>query len=183
MSQQEIAESILVIGIGNEFRNDDGAGIFVSKLIRARNLPGVKTLDQSGEGAELMESWAGFKTLFLVDAVSSLSNSGTIHRIDTRIQSVPLKFFNCSSHAFGIAESIELSKILGTLPERCSLFGIEGKDFGWGRMLSAEVERAAEQVVETIISEIGPTCLCTQSIGSEDQRRMNRQYSTGEASI
>lgn len=66
---------MLVIGIGNEFRSDDGVGILVARAIKQKNLSGVVVIEQSGEGAALMDAWSGAENVAVIDAVLS---SGTV---------------------------------------------------------------------------------------------------------
>lgn len=144
----------LIIGVGNSYRTDDGVGPLVVRRLAAMNLPGVVVREESGEGAALMESWKDADHVIVIDAVSSGSPPGTIHRIDAHTQSVPASFFHYSSHAFGVAEAIEMARALDRLPAHLVLFGTEGKDFGAGFGLSAEVDGAAEEVLKMVAQEI-----------------------------
>ncbi len=142
----------LLIGIGNPFRRDDGVGIQVAEKIRAMGLAGVDVYTLSGEGTALMESWRDAEQVVIVDAVRSKATPGKIHEIDASLVRVPSEFFHYSSHAFGVAEAIELSRILKQLPPRVNVIGIEGKDFSEGIGFTPEVQVAAEQVTARIES-------------------------------
>jgi hydrogenase maturation protease len=144
----------LVIGIGNEYRRDDAVGLVVARRLRQRNLAGVTVIEQSGEGTALMEAWKDAASVILVDAVCSGAPPGTVHRLDARAHGIPANFFHCSTHAFGVAEAVELARALGQLPEQLILYGIEGKDFAAGLGLSAEVERAAQRLSQQIVTEV-----------------------------
>ena len=50
-------DEILVIGVGNEFRGDDGAGAFIARLLKRENPKRTRIECQRGEAAALMESW------------------------------------------------------------------------------------------------------------------------------
>ena len=68
---------MLVIGIGNPFRNDDRAGLEVAQdelntLARDR----LKVLEIAGNPMALLDLWKGFDEVLLVDAVSSKSDPG-----------------------------------------------------------------------------------------------------------
>jgi hydrogenase maturation protease len=145
---------VCIIGIGNKFRNDDGIGLLVAEWLKESSNPGVQVVALAGEGGDLLGAWSDTDTVFLIDAVSSGSPGGTIHRIDVNHQLIPTELFHHSTHAFSVANCIELAKILGTLPERCILFGIEGKDYRMGTTISPAVKKAANEVVTTIQSEI-----------------------------
>ena len=63
-------------------RGDDAVGGMVVRNIRERHLPNVRTLEADGEGTSLIEAWTGAQTVFIVDAVSSGAEPGTVHKID-----------------------------------------------------------------------------------------------------
>lgn len=142
----------LLIGIGNPFRRDDGVGIQVAEKMRDLLPENVEVLTQSGEGGNLMQSWVDADQIVVVDAVRSKSTPGRIHEIDASMLRVPSEFFHYSSHAFGVAEAIELSRILNQLPRRVNVIGIEGKDFSVGIGLTPEVDAAVEHVLSKINS-------------------------------
>jgi hydrogenase maturation protease len=148
----------LVIGVGNEFRRDDGVGPIVAERLGAMSLEGVRVCLQSGEGASLMESWSGVDAVVIIDAARSSSKPGTIHRFEAGDTQIPSEFFHYSTHAFSVAEAVELARALGRLPKRLILYGIEGGDFSTGRGLSDEVERASTQVVELIREDLKHYC-------------------------
>jgi hydrogenase maturation protease len=145
---------ILVVGVGNEYRSDDGVGILIAREIREKHLGSVTVKEESGEGTALMEAWKGFETVILIDAISSASKPGTIVTIDAGKKNVPAKFFHYSTHAFSIAEAIELARELKTLPPHVLLFGIEGASFQAGVGLSRTVQESAKNVVSQIMQHI-----------------------------
>jgi hydrogenase maturation protease len=145
----------LVIGVGNDFRSDDGAGLAVARLLKARRRDGLAVLEHTGEVAGLLEAWRGADTVILVDAVVTGAAAGTIHRFDPRARDFPRECFQCSTHAFGIPEALALGRALNLLPPRLVVFGVEARDFAPGGALSGEVERAARQAAERILQEIG----------------------------
>ncbi len=140
----------LVIGVGNAMRGDDGAGLAVARALAARVGPGVRVMEASGEGAALMDAWCGAETVILVDAARSGAPPGTIHRFDAVREPMPARFFHYSTHAFSVAEAVELARVLGALPPRLLVFGIEGRTFEAGAALSPEAARAAEEAAEEI---------------------------------
>lgn len=145
-----MTNDILIIGIGNIFRNDDGAGIITVKKLQEKNLPNTKIMELSGEGIELMDSWSGFKSVIIIDAVSSGNEIGKVFILNANEEQIPKKFFNYSTHAFSLAESIELSRVLGELPDNLIIYGIEGKNFSTGQNISKEVEKSIYDVVNKI---------------------------------
>jgi len=144
----------LIIGLGNEYRRDDAVGLVVARRLREAAPESVLVLEETGEGASLLESWRDADTVILIDAVRSGAKPGTVHRIDAQAQPIAKQFFRFSTHAFGVAEAVELARALGRLPPRLIVYGIEVKGFESGVGLSPEVEAVAEEVVERVLAEI-----------------------------
>ena len=154
MSEKAEEAGTVLIGVGNEFRDDDAIGIFVVREIRRRN-PGLTNVrEASGEGSALMEAWSGADTVFIVDAVSSGKAPGAIHRLDASVREIPRGLFHYSSHAFGVAEAVEVARRLGSLPRHVILYGIEGKEFGTGVGLSDPVVRSVPELIAMIEEQL-----------------------------
>ena len=145
---------VVIIGVGNEYRSDDGAGIAVARRLRVLFPTGVKIVEESGEGAALIEAWQGAAWVIVVDAVRSGAPPGTIHRLDALTAPVPAGFFHYSTHAFSVAEAIELARSLNELPPHLIVYGIEGENSVAGMGLTSSVEQAVEAVVERVADEV-----------------------------
>ena len=139
--------STVVLGIGNEFRGDDAVGIHFARQLKAIVLPSVKIIEAFGEGLELMGLWEGATRLFICDAVSSGSAPGTIHVMEPHKETIPSHFFNYSTHAFSLAEAIEMSRALDKLPAQVYIYGIEGSSFAAGLELSKVVQDSLAETV------------------------------------
>jgi hydrogenase maturation protease len=142
--------AILVIGVGNEYRGDDAIGLLVARRVRELGLENVIAIEESGEGAHLIEAWKGAETVIIVDAVSSGANPGSVYRFDAVAQRIPSKIFRHSSHAFSVVEAIELARTMSQLPPHLIVIGIEGQSYEAGVGLSPEVKQGVEEVVNRI---------------------------------
>ena len=150
-----MASNVLVIGVGNVFRSDDGVGPEIAAHLRNLTLPGVTVLEQSGEGTSLMAAWEKEAWVIVVDAVQSGAEPGTIHRLDVTEKPLPATFNNqFSGHAFGVAGAVEMARLLGKLPQRLIVYGIEGLTFDTGQGLSSTVAEVVETAVTLIVEEI-----------------------------
>jgi hydrogenase maturation protease len=145
---------VLVIGVGNPYRRDDAAGLIAARRLGEAAAGLVSVWEESVEGAALLEAWEGADTVILLDAVSSGAPAGTIRRIEAHHEAVPADVFLSSTHAFNVAEAIELARVLHRLPRRLIVFGVEGARFEAGRGLSPVVERAIEQLVARALEDI-----------------------------
>src|SRR5574341_1004248 len=132
MPSKQISQNklrILVIGVGNAYRGDDAVGLVVAQRLKEQAIDHVSVLEEGGDGVTLMESWENADTVILVDAGYSAAKPGTLYRFDAHTQPIPAKYFHYSTHAFGVAEAIELSRTLNQLPSRFIVYCIEVKCF------------------------------------------------------
>lgn len=145
----------LVIGVGNPDRGDDRAGLEVARrMVSPSNSRGL-VVESHGDAGELMELWKDAKRVILVDAMSSGSPPGSVRRFDLLHEALPDFIFRSSStHDFGIAHAVELSRALDKLPEQLVLFGIEGQCFDLGVGICPAVEDAIEKTIAQIRVEI-----------------------------
>ncbi len=145
---------MLVIGVGNTYRGDDGAGPAVIALLRAEELPGVRLLECDGDCSALLDSWHETDAVILIDAVSSGARPGMIFRFDALAQALPLEVSFQSTHAFGVAEALALGRTLGQLPSSLILYAIQGENFATGIGLSLEVESAVHVVAHQLKGDL-----------------------------
>jgi len=153
----ETKDSLLVIGVGNEFRSDDSVGLVIARKLRDKLGWNAEVIETEGEGADLMSQWQGRQTVFVIDAVSSGSKPGTIHWIDASNGAIPSKLRPFSSHRFGLAEAIEVSRSLGLMPERLLVCGVEGENFEYGQDLTHQTAEAVGNAVERVLREVEAT--------------------------
>lgn len=140
----------LIVGIGNELRGDDGAGL---RLVELLTRMGVDAYGHDGEPLTLIESFERHDRVVIVDAVAGLK-PGAVHRFDAVTEPLPALFATRSStHLLGLAETLELSRELGRLPAALEVIGIEGADFELGAPMSAPVEATASQLAEELATE------------------------------
>jgi hydrogenase maturation protease len=139
----------LVIGIGHPFRGDDAVGPSVAEAVAALSLSDVTTLTHHGEGTDLMERWQGYGWVIVVDATRSGAMPGTIRQWDAA-EGLPAALFPKGSHVFGVAEAVEMARLLGRLPPRLTVIGVEGADFTMGAGMSPAVAQAAASVAVMI---------------------------------
>ena len=141
---------MVIIGCGNRQRSDDAAGILVAEKLRKL---GIKAEICTRGCAELIEVWTGAKDVIVVDAVVSGAPVGTIRAWNGR--EAPLSVRTPpSTHGLGVAEAIELARVLDRLPSRLRVYGIEGRRFELGAELSPEVNAAIDEVTGKIVGDV-----------------------------
>jgi hydrogenase maturation protease len=145
---------VVVIGVGNEYRRDDGAGLAVVARLRDRVPPGVELVLTDGEPTRLIEAWTGAALAVVVDAVrADPPRPGRAHRF---VLDRPLAGATrtASSHGFGLDDAIRLALALDRMPGRLIVHAIEAADLGQGTGLAPPVAAAADEVAGAVLSDL-----------------------------
>ena len=151
--------STILIGLGNEYRQDDGVGIYIVRQIVKSYSENITALEYSDEGVDLIEKWKGYKRAYIFDAVCSGSPPGTIYRFTTKDNHLPESAFYCSTHALSIVEVIRLAQTIEQIPREVIIFGVEAGSLEHGTGLSQEVIKGAKEIINCVIKEL--RCLQT----------------------
>jgi hydrogenase maturation protease len=141
-----------ILCCGNRDRGDDAAGILVAEHLHQH---GINAEVLEGDPLAMIESWEATDDVILVDATVGGAPSGSV-----RVWEIPAdsRFSGggYSTHGFGVAEAIYLAEIMGRLPRRLRVYGIEGKEFRPGAEVSETVRSACDNVAEKILLELAP---------------------------
>jgi len=155
-----VSGGALLVGLGNELRGDDAAGLLVARAVRARRPAGVEVVELGGEPIDLIEAWEGAEAALVADAVRSGGEPGALRLLDANAGPLPAVFGSASTHALGLAEAVELGRALGRLPARLAVLGIEAEGFETGAApgdaVLAAVEPAAECVLRWLLGSTRP---------------------------
>jgi hydrogenase maturation protease len=157
---------VVVVGIGNEYRGDDAAGLLVAR--RLAGLDGVEVRESSGEGAALMEILEGAAIAILVDAARTFgagAEPGSVRRFDASAGPLPASLARSSTHAFGVAEAVEMARALGRLPARTVVYAIEGCAFEAGDRVSPEVERGVDEACALVLEQLAVSAALSEFPG------------------
>ncbi|MCH0565708.1 hydrogenase maturation protease [Streptomyces sp. MUM 2J] len=153
-----VASRIVVIGVGNEFRHDDGVGWAVIACLRERARhrplpPGTALETCDGDPGRLLALWESAALAVVVDAAQSdPPRPGRVHRL--ALDGTPPGPTATSSHGLGLGEAVELSRVLGRLPGRLVVYAVEGASHALGRGLSAPVAACVETVADAVEADV-----------------------------
>lgn len=142
-----------VIGVGNADRGDDAAGFEVVRRLRTAGASGIEAVESDDAFTLLIQAWRGADRVVVVDAMRSGAPPGTVRCFDAVRDTLPVESFSAGSHGMGVAEAIELSRVLGWLPQELTVYGIEGGGFDAGAPMSPTVTRAVERLAAAIAGE------------------------------
>jgi hydrogenase maturation protease len=160
---------VLVDGVGNLLRGDDGFGVEVAQRLAQRtDLPPEVRVVETGIGGvglvqELMD---GFDVLVVLDVVRRGGAPGTLYLLEPRVDDLHAwsdderRTFLADLHQAEPSRALILARALGVLPPRVLVLAcepLETDEVAIG--LSEPVDRAAalavERVVELVRSLIG----------------------------
>ena len=151
---------MVVIGVGNEFRRDDGAGLAVVGKLRDQVPPGVNLILTDGEPTRLVEAWTGAALAIVVDAVRAQpSQPGKVHRFvvdrpGPGDPDTPGSGPAASSHGLGLDDAIRLARALDRMPGRLIVHAIEAADLAQGPGLTPPVAEAVDVVADAILDDL-----------------------------
>ncbi|HXF92489.1 MAG TPA: hydrogenase maturation protease [Nitrospiraceae bacterium] len=145
---------IRIIGLGNAFGGDDAVGLLAARRLGGLVAGRAEVVEAEMAGLELLELMQGVDAVILIDAARTGQPAGTIHRFDASTTPLAAPVFTHSTHALNAVDALELARVLGRLPGRVLVYGIEVEEVGAGRPLSPAVGVALEQVVRQVLAEV-----------------------------
>ena len=144
----------IVVGLGNDFRSDDGAGLAVLRLLGSRNISGVHLVELRDDLTRLLDHFQDVTCAYIIDAVQSGSPPGTIHRIEATGEHFSQENLPRSTHGLSLSHLLELARLQGEIPKKLVIYGVEGERFGYGNTMTRAVHEAVAAVVDSIHSEL-----------------------------
>ncbi len=138
----------IILGIGNDFRGDDGFGIAVAKTLRDQfQLQHVHI--SRGDATELLAYFEQTHCLVLIDAIYSPAHPpGQAQYFPLDQLPETATQLRSSTHLVSINEALALGDLYGKLPEQVHIFGVTAENFAQGADISDQVRQ-----------NIWPTCV------------------------
>lgn len=143
---------VVVIGVGNRNRGDDGVGPLVVDAVRRGAPACITTTVVDGDLSDLPLRWNGDQTVVIIDACRTGAAPGTIRVFNGLTTALPTGHRPISSHGIGLADAIEMARMLDRMPRSLTVFAIEAHSFDHMAPASAAVARAAGQVARRILN-------------------------------
>lgn len=124
---------VLIAGMGNELRGDDGFGVAVARLVAEHDLGADVTVREFGiAGIHLVqELLSGYDALLLLDAVERGSEPGTLHLLEPEVKALDgltvqeRMDFLADVHWADPGRALMLARALGVLPPRVLILGCQ----------------------------------------------------------
>lgn len=154
---------VLVAGVGNTLRVDDGFGVVVARRLQNMPLPaGVHVLETGISGMSLVqELMEGYDALIVLDIVDRGRPPGTIMLIEpelpdaTKMSHDQRHSLTANTHEANPSAVMTMAKAMGTLPVRVLLIACQPLDaVGLGMELSKEVSAAVDVAISEVEAEL-----------------------------
>ena len=141
----------LVIGVGNLLRCDDGVGIHVVDRLN-EVAPHIDTLDVALGSIEILEAMRGRDRVFIVDAIQTGGEPGTIYRVNLSGGEEPPRITH--SHGVDLLTTLKLGNSLfpGQMPREMILLAVEAEDVTTlSESCTSKVQASVDKVMEIIL--------------------------------
>ena len=146
--------SILVLGIGNLLRSDDGAGLHVIESLRRENLSDTIDLMEVLSGLDILDAIKGYDRIIIVDAILTGGEPGKIYKLSLEDFKDKHTLHSFSSHLnMDFPAMLEMGKKLfpGKIPEDIIIIAVEAEDITTiSDNCTLKVEQAIPEAVDII---------------------------------
>ncbi len=140
-----MADRILIIGIGNLLRSDDGVGIHAAQALAADPPPGVEVVDAGTDVLSALPFLESADSVLIIDAVQAGGAPGTIYRFAEN--EIPAQRAASSAHAGNLLAARWL-QAPGTRWPEILILGVEPRDLDYGLDLSPPVAAILPRVLK-----------------------------------
>ncbi len=154
---------IVVAGIGNLYRGDDGVGPLVAELFANENRD-VRDVGPLAEPLDLLGRFDGADLVIVIDAVRSDDPTGTVRVLDLvvadSVDESGAEPAVTSTHGIGLAGVLRLAYAVGRAPQRLVVVAIEGEAFELGNSMSEAVKAAVPEALAAVATLIDNELRC-----------------------
>lgn len=144
---------IVVIGIGNVVRSDDGLGVHVVRQLRGRDTYGeAVTLIEGGTlGLMLLPHLAEASHAIIIDAVAAGHSPGTLVRLD---RAEGLFATGMTPHDVGLSDLLDAMRLTDATPDHLVLHGAQPESTAFGTDLTPALAHALDALADVIEAEL-----------------------------
>ncbi|MEM4246008.1 MAG: hydrogenase maturation protease [Candidatus Bathyarchaeia archaeon] len=150
---------ILIGGVGNILRGDDGLGPLIIQRLNKTRLPkNVDALDLGTSGMEVLYYLQGYDKAILIDSIKRGEKPGTVYHMTFRCHLENLGWsslqMTLGAHEIDLNSVLKEGTRLGMLPPTVVILGCEPRNVKSFRIgLSREVEAAVPKLLELAVKE------------------------------
>lgn len=141
-------EKLIVLGVGNELKSDDGIGPFIIKKLQFENIENKKLI--LIDGKTVPENFTGKirkekpTHMIIIDACLMNSNPGDMQIVDR----YDFASIGISTHSMSL--SFFVKYLEKDTDFKITFVGIEPESMDWGEKPTSKVEKAADEFIKTL---------------------------------
>lgn len=141
----------VIIGLGNTLLSDDGAGVYVARLLRDRIGASADVIEAEVAGFDMMEMLKGYERAVLIDAIQlNGEDAGTVFRIRPDDLRITPRLSSC--HDIDIVTALALGERFGfDMPSEVVIYAVQGEDL---HTLHEGCLEAVEAVLPLLADEV-----------------------------
>lgn len=146
---------VVVIGIGNVVRSDDGVGVHAVVRLRERlgSQPDVTLVEGGTAGLLLLPHLADARRAIIIDAIDVGAEPGTLVRLAGDEFAVAFSA-DTTVHDVGLRDLLGAARLSGAWPEQLVLRGVQPGSTTLGTELTSTVAAALDGLVDSIADEL-----------------------------
>lgn len=151
---QLFSADVVVFGLGNILRTDDGLGIHALRALQGDSrVPAAVALYDGGTlGLELACYAAQASKILLLDAIEVDERPGTMIRMTgADLAGMPA---GKSVHQLGLADLLSTLSLISNQPKEIVVLGIQPASTDWGTILSPDVQAAMPAFLDRVIEQL-----------------------------
>ena len=162
-THEQSVSPVLVLGLGNILLGDDGVGPALVEEVEHlyRNVSAVECVDGGTQGMALLDYLSGREAVVILDAFASQDGAGTVSVLEgDQVMSVRGPR-STTAHEGNAGELLAAAALVGSLPGRIFLVGVEPQSLHTRLGLSGPVKDALPQalartcgVIDQVVSEL-----------------------------
>ena len=146
---------IIVLGLGNLLKSDDGIGIHAIQCLQqdARTPSSIRLVDGGTLGLELLQYAWNCSHLLVIDAVDMDASPGTMVSLNS--EDFGRLTGGATAHDLGFADLLAAMKLVGAEPPIVKLIGVQPETLKLGTELSQPVAEVLPYLLDEAISQVG----------------------------
>ena len=150
---------ILICGLGNTLKRDDGLGPCIITELEKRSLPDdVSLIDFGTSGFKCALGIGDYDKVVFVDAIQTGKQPGQIYKINLSRQdllnSPSLSSFAVSLHESDLERILTTAALLNSYPREVVIIGCEPEDTNFGIGLSEKLEKSMPGIIDLVLAEV-----------------------------
>lgn len=151
---------MVIIGLGNEYLSDDGAGVYAVRLLKQRmgQPDGIAFEELAVGGLPLVDYIIGYERCVIIDAVvTGTQPPGTLYRFVQHQNTEPVKL--TSSHQVDLSQILGLAQLFRPMTGRTiTVYGVEVSDTTtFSNRCTEQVAKAIPQLVNLVCEDLMQT--------------------------